>query len=57
MRDKVIKRLEVLFEEQGGVIGEEEFLSFPAPTTKADIALCTDEELIELLETNGVFAG
>lgn len=56
MRAKVIARCKVLLQEQGD-IGSEDFLSFPQPTTPQEIDVLTDEQLIELLETNGMFEG
>lgn len=56
MRDKVIARLKALLQTQGQV-GLEDFLSFPPPTTDAEIDALTDDQLIEALETNGMFEG
>lgn len=56
MRELVIlKLLEVLAEQ--GYVGVPDFLTFPAPTTEADIRACTDEQLVELLYTSGMFEG
>lgn len=56
MRQKVITRLKELLHEQGAV-GSEEFMSFNPPTTDSEIDALTDEQLIECLESNGLFEG
>jgi len=57
MRDKVIARLKKIFDEQDGYVGAAEFLSFDMPQSKEEIETLTDEQLIDLLETNGMFEG
>jgi len=57
-RDKVIDRLKELLKESGYEgVGSEEFLTFSQPTTNAEIDALTDEQLIEVLETHGMFEG